>query len=265
MFRILPMLCLAVSLSAQSIIWQEDGSGLNADPAGFRKQKAWLLEGVDTEKLDDGGFRISVKEGAKNGVMKRMLPVSAESYLVIDIGEAAPTAGKYNAITFGLNNLTPNQVSLVRNIMPSVICLEPFKGYEGKEKQAAVSFYLYGASLDIKSIRLQQNPPYRVEILPRNRIKTGDKVTFRVHIPRKVKDISLTFTTPRGDKIKINGQTSLQLLPPNETSTYWEAELEIKSLELPPSYKKGPAAAIAYILGGDMRKPLITNLYLSQE
>ena len=247
----------------ENTLWSEDFQTFKPVAkleGAYWKGGVWYSKDVECEVRKDG---VCVTPTGKQGEFKICMPMNKEyPWLVVELGNVSLSEA-YNSVSFGHFKGGPGGIGLVREIMPCVL-LSKIVDENMKQSVVSVTSYFYGAQVTLNSMKLVKKPDVYREVIVQQaavpgEIQSGDKLLFRVTTARKVKDVSLQFQTAKGEPIKLNGQSTLQLLPPGEDDCVWEAAIEVKDFNLP---KNAVWLAKARVLGGGFRKPVIFKVGL---
>ena len=247
----------------ENTLWSEDFKVFNPVAkleGAYWKGGVWYSKDVECEVRKDGVY---VTPTGKQGELKTCMPFNKEyPWLVVELGNVS-LSEEYNSVTFGHFKGSNGNIGLVREIMPCVLVTK-LVDENVKQSVVSVTSYFYGAQVTINGMKLVKKPDVYPEVIVQQaavpgEIQAGDKLLFRITTARKVKDVSLLFQNAKGEPIKLNGQSTLQLLPPGEDDCVWEAAVEVKDFKLP---KNAVWLARARVLGGGFRKPVIFKVGL---
>ena len=247
----------------ENTLWQEDFktfAPVAALDGQYWKGGVWYAKEVECEVTQDG---VLVKPIGRQGELKTCMPVKKEyPWLVVEVGSIT-MSNSYNSITFGHFKDGKDSIGLTREIKPCIF-LSRMANENTKQGMYSVTSYFYGTQVCLNGMKLVKRPDVFPEVIVQQaatpgELHPGDKLLFRVTTSRKVKDVSLAFHSSKGEPIKLNGQSTLQLRPPGDDDCVWEAAVEVKEFVLG---KKMAWLASARVLGGGFKKPVIFNVGL---
>ena len=247
-------------------LWIEDGKDIKT---GAGSGDYWN-DTVKFTPLPDGGF--SMEASGKASATGRYLPMSPDyPYVVFEITQAEKRPG-YVAFNLpviqGGANMSSVGIGMVSQPQTGIFAVNVFEN--GKLPGTAPYFRIniHNCTLNFKYLKCVKAPDAYIEMLPKEPLKIGDKVTFRVHLAKPAEDVSLRFffsyTMP---EIRFNGEQSLQLKPENaDDQKVWVGTVDYKSIDfsikkdqyLPP----GGMLIKAVVLGSENNTPIWgTNNY----
>jgi hypothetical protein len=198
----------------------------------------------------------------------RYVPLDgAYRYLVMDITKVQSGQG-YRGLTVYLSGVKDSaRGGMVSYIQTGRFILPILPAGDKPPKEGFLAIYLYNTTLTVRSIQMVKRPTDNLEILPPRKagiVKPGDEVTFRVTLAKPAEDVTLTFynsyTMPR---LRLNGQSRLQLKPEDEAEKIWSAKVKMKSLtradgRTAVDLEPGRLMAKTTILGGSLDESLWT-------
>lgn len=246
-------------------LWIEDGKDIKT---GAGSGDYWN-DAIKFTPLADGGF--SMEASGKGNATGRYLPMSLEyPYVVFEISQVEKRPG-YTALglpqLLGAGNGAVG-IGMVSQLQTGIFAVNVFENGKLGSANPYFRINLFNCTLNFKYLKCVKVPESYIEILPKETLKIGDKVTFKVHLANKAEDVSLRFffgyTMP---EIRFNGEQSLQLKPENpDDPKIWAGTVDLKSVDF--SIKKdqdippGGMLVKAVILGSENNTPVWgTNNY----
>ena len=214
----------------ENTLWIEDGKEIKTGPGSGD----YWNDAIKFTPLPDGGF--SMEAFGKADATGRYLPMSLNyPYVVFEISQVEKRPGY---VGFGLPHLIGRNCSAVGISIAS----QPQTGifavnaFENGKLADAISYFrinINNCKLNFKYLKCVKVPEAYIEMLPKETLKIGDKVTFKVHLAKPAEDVSLRFffgyTMP---EIRINGEQSLQLKPENpDDPKIWTGTIDYKSID----------------------------------
>ena len=250
----------------ENTLWIEDGKEIKT---GAGSGDYWN-DAIKFTPLPDGGF--SMEASGKVNSTGRYLPMSQDyPYVVFEITQVEKRPG-YTAFglpqLLGSNNATVG-IGIVSQLQTGIFAVNTFENGKLGSKTPFFRINLFNCTLNFKYLKCVKVPEAYIEMLPKEPLKIGDKITFKVHLEKPAEDVSLRFffgyTMP---EIRINGEQSLQLKPENpDDNKTWIGTIDYKSIDF--SIKKdnqdippGGMLVKAVILGSERNTPVWgTNNY----
>ena len=244
----------------ENTLWIEDGKAIET---GKGSGNYWN-DNLKFTPLEGGGF--SMEATGKANSTGRYLPMSLEyPYVVFEIAKVEKRPG-YVAFSLpvivGGADMSSVGIGMVSQPQTGIFAVNIFEN--GKLPRAKPYFRIneHNCTLDFKYIKCVKLPESYIEMLPKEPAKIGDKITFKVHLPKPAEDVSLRFfysyTMP---EIRINGEQSLQLKPENPNDAkVWVGTIDYKTIDFSKKndqdIKPGGMLIKAVVLGSENNTPV---------
>lgn len=242
-----------LSLAAE-IIWSEDGSNLITSKV--HSTKGWYNAKIDMTPIPGGGFVLASPAQSYRAIRPN-------TWITFEISKVEKLPGNqlYYAWTFAY----PRYTLLAGHVTNFPEGLYTLRLSELKAPmEQAISLYNYNLRLHFKYLRLETEPENSLDVDTggKTEIKVGDTLVFTLKLKEPCEDLATKLFYETGQGIvpfKLNGISTLDFKPIDESCKVWKATVKIASLK-PDKLDTRKILVKVSVLGGKLDTPIFTNV-----